>query len=353
MARWDAIEPVALRNSIPILRKNDLSPEVAWREHVIAGDEGLPVVVTDATEGWEARKKWSVSFFAQKFGDDEIIVNDKAPLRQQDHPQMQTYKMPLVEYVKYLGDRHHWLATHERGSPFYGNSWAPFVLHDEMRLHIQRMYFVQDLVSDDGQLQMMSRQFTKVFFGPPNTRTRLHYDTYSLHAWLSQIRGRKQFILYPKSQAHLLHAGEGIEASQSWFDPTAPDFTAFPRARQATPYVAVCEEGDTLFCPSGWFHYALSLTPSITLMRNFFNEANFAAFAAEWTAKHSPTLGPSMPNHKTGIQRVGSKPPRVVESDSHSCKTSTQEHLCVCTQYICSQRTCSRQQWRHTKRAVV
>jgi len=84
-------------------------------------------------------------------------------------------------------------------------------------------------------------------------------------------------------QAHFLHAGEGVSKSQTWFDPLHPDFERFPRARRATPYVAVCDEGETIFCPSNWFHYAISLTQSITLMRNFFNDANIQPFMSEWT----------------------------------------------------------------------
>ena len=61
-------------------------------------------------------------------------------------------------------------------------------------------------------------------------------------------------------------------AQQTWFDPLAPDFDAFPRAKSATPYVAVCGPGDTILVPSDWFHHAVALTPSITLMRNFMND---------------------------------------------------------------------------------
>ena len=57
------------------------------------------------------------------------------------------------------------------------------------------------------------------------------------------------------------------------------------RHRHATAHVAVCGEGDTLLVPSNWFHYAISLTPSITLMRNFFNDVNFQPFLTEWNAK--------------------------------------------------------------------
>ena len=66
-------------------------------------------------------------------------------------------------------------------------------------------------------------------------------------------------------------------SAQTWFDPLAPDFAAFPRARGATPYVAVCGPGDTILVPSDWFHYAVALTPSITLMRNFMNDHNVRA----------------------------------------------------------------------------
>ena len=30
-------------------------------------------------------------------------------------------------------------------------------------------------------------------------------------------------------------------------------------------------EGETLLCPDGWWHYAVSLDESITVMRNFYN----------------------------------------------------------------------------------
>ena len=105
--------------------------------------------------------------------------------------------------------------------------------------------------------------------------TRLHGDTYFTHAWLSQISGSKQFVLYPPSQHHLLHATATANAgADSAFDPLAPDYGRFPRARGATPHVAVCGPGDTILVrtltltilvltltltilvPHGWFHHA-------------------------------------------------------------------------------------------------
>ena len=188
-----------------------------------------------------------------------------------------------------------------------------------MRSHITRPYFVPDSIPSDAEYEKLDRSFSKVFLGPAGTVTRLHNDTYHTHAWLSQIRGTKQFILYPPSQAHQLHAGEGVwsdkGSAQSWFDPLAPDYDKFPRARDATPYIAVCEPGETILVPSDWFHYAVALTPSITLMRNFMNDHNAGPFFDVWNAassKQPPHAKPCMA--KQPVPPPALPPPRQDEA---------------------------------------
>lgn len=95
---------------------------------------------------------------------------------------------------------YHELSKHERDMPFYGNSWTPFMEHEQMRDHFALPTFVSDLVPKEGEWSTFDRSLSKIFIGPPGSLTRLHNDTYHLHAWLSQIRGAKQFILYPPSQ---------------------------------------------------------------------------------------------------------------------------------------------------------
>lgn len=97
---------------------------------------------------------------------------------------------------------HHELSKQERDMPFYGNSWSPFMDHAEMRSQMSRPYFVSDSIPSEAESERLDRSLTKIFMGPPGTLTRLHNDTYHTHAWLSQIRGSKQFILYPPSQVN-------------------------------------------------------------------------------------------------------------------------------------------------------
>lgn len=285
---WSPVDAAELPNSVPIPRRSKLSPAATMHDHLLAGGEGTPVVVSDAQQGWRAPSLWTLEFFEANYGDSELIANDMAPLRADDNPPMQTVQCTLGQFIGYLtSGRSHPLAARERGQPFYGNSWCPFNDHPELCEHIARPYFVQDSMPEDSaESRRMSNNFTKIFLGPAQTVTRLHCDTFYTHAWLSQIQGRKQFILYPPSQAHLLHAVDaGNGGMNSSFDPLAPDYERFPRARDATPYVAVCGPGDTILVPCCWFHHARALSPSVTLMRNFVNDVNVDRFFGVYLKK--------------------------------------------------------------------
>lgn len=166
----------------------------------------------------------------------------------------------------------------DEAHPFYGNGWVPFLTHEMLLDDISdRLYCVRDSIPrGDGPTKRFNNSLTKVFLGPAGTISRLHHDTYATHVWLSQIRGRKQFICYPPDDHENLYGilDDKCEGRISHFDPAAPDYDAYPRARRATAYSVVVEEGETVVLPARWWHWAKSLTPSITLMRNFVNEVN-------------------------------------------------------------------------------
>ena len=164
---WPDEEAAALPNAIPIRRCSGLTPEATMREHLCG--EGLPVVVTDAQQDWQARKLWSFAYFARRFGDQELLVNDRAPFRPDDDPPNQTLRISMREYVRYLTEAEpqgHSLAARERGFPFYGNSWAPFNAEPELAAHISRPAFVPDSMPEEPEgARRLSNDFTKVGLG--------------------------------------------------------------------------------------------------------------------------------------------------------------------------------------------
>ena len=66
----------------------------------------------------------------------------------------------------------------------------------------------------------------------------------------------------------------------SAFDPFAPDFASFPRARAAVAHATVLRPGDTLLGPAGWWLAWRALAPGVALQRNWVARNNAARFDA-------------------------------------------------------------------------
>jgi ribosomal protein L16 Arg81 hydroxylase len=60
-------------------------------------------------------------------------------------------------------------------------------------------------------------------------------------------------------------------------NPAEPDLEKFPEYTGAHPFEVVLHPGEVLFIPANWYHYVVSLDPSISLTFNFINAANFGA----------------------------------------------------------------------------
>lgn len=244
-----------------------------------------PVVITDAQEGWPARSKWTFQWLAEHYGDEEMPISDLAPFfRHCDRGKIQTVKVSMREYMRYVLGEPNGVRALQRTDDrvFYGNGWCPFMQHEHLLEDVSdRLYCVRDAIPrGNGPTKEFNNTLTKVFVGPAGTVSRLHHDTYATHVWLSQIRGRKQFICFPPDDAKYLHCHveDDCDGRTSSFDPSNPDYDAFPEARNARPFSVVVEEGETVVLPSRWWHWAKSLTPSVTLMRNFVNEVNMKAY---------------------------------------------------------------------------
>merc|ERR1712050_773888 len=143
----------------------------------------------------------------------------------------------MLEYVRYvLGEPNALRAIQKSDEKvFYGNAWCPFTSDEHLLEDVSdRLYCVSDVIPRDGPAKAFNSSLTKIFLGPAGCISRLHHDTYATHVWLSQIRGRKQFIVYPPEDGELLHCRQedDCEGFTSLFDPSAPDYDAFPRARK-------------------------------------------------------------------------------------------------------------------------
>lgn len=106
----------------------------------------------------------------------------------------------------------------------------------------------------------------RFWLGPAGTVTPLHAD-YDDNLFV-QIWGRKRILLAPPHHDAFLYPREANALLYgSPFDPEAPDFDAYPLARQAALLELIVEPGDMLYVPAGWYHQVRSLSFSLSSNR--------------------------------------------------------------------------------------
>jgi len=106
----------------------------------------------------------------------------------------------------------------------------------------------------------------RFWLGPARTVTPLHCD-YDDNIF-AQIWGSKRIFLAPPHHDEFLYTREANPVLfGSPFDPEAPDFEAFPLARQAAVVEVVVEPGDMLYVPAGWYHQVRALSFSLSSNR--------------------------------------------------------------------------------------
>jgi hypothetical protein len=106
----------------------------------------------------------------------------------------------------------------------------------------------------------------RFWLGPARTVTPLHCD-YDDNIF-AQIWGSKRIFLAPPHHDAFLYTREANPVLfGSPFDPEAPDFEAFPLARQAAIVDCVVHPGELLYVPAGWYHQVRALTFSLSANR--------------------------------------------------------------------------------------
>jgi hypothetical protein len=278
-----------------IERRSGLSRELFEREF-LAG-VGRPVIVTDALDNWRARTTWSFDFFRTHYGAEPLAMAlPQAPglLRLTN----------LAEYLTFLEQPDSrppgfWIDTQtkipcggpelERGAFYLAGKWNAFAGNPALLADIDASpYFVDDWMAELPRdfLQLLQTANIRpywVLFGPDGSKTGLHRDFLHTHAYIAQVVGRKQCVLFSPDDSACLYDGA--------VDPERPDYERFPLLRQATAFECIVEPGELLLVPADWWHAVRGLDCSITVSYNFFTRSNFGAYFVEFLRMLPGTIG--------------------------------------------------------------
>ncbi len=215
----------------PVDKRSGLTRETFANEYLLPAK---PVVFKDLIDAWPAKTKWSIEFFKDKYGHIEVPVvsnNYSKPGKGYMTPDM---VVPLREYLEKI----------EQGPTdlrlFLFNI---FVHAPELR----QDFFIPSIM--DGFI----REFPFMFFGGKSSKVALHYDIDLSHVFLNQFHGRKRIVLFAPDQSKYIYQHPFTVAS--YVDVNNPDYEKYPALRKVVGYETMLEPGETIFMPSGYWHY--------------------------------------------------------------------------------------------------
>ena len=113
------------------------------------------------------------------------------------------------------------------------------------------------------------------WIGPSGTITGFHAD------WSEninvQIKGKKIFYFVSPEYNKYMYVNERFEriSTTSLVEIKNFDETKFPLFKKAKLIKAILEDGDAVYIPRGWWHYAEALTPTINVSFHYWNLINF------------------------------------------------------------------------------
>ena len=238
------------------------------REYV---DPLKPVIITGALEHWPARSKWTFDFFKDHYGDLPLEVDGR--------------NLSMAQLIGEVG-----ASTPDAPAPYLRN-YLVKNLPEALQADIAPMpsctrpnWLEHPLMSARASLT-----FIELYIGGKGAKFPvLHYDGLHTHAFLMQIQGVKEYIGFAPDQTPYMYIRGGPEQPniseindiENW------DTNRFALFGNAKGIRFTLHPGETLFMPSGWWHTARILSPSITISINGANAANWSDFRKDFCRYH-------------------------------------------------------------------
>ncbi len=243
-----------------IERRSGLTYEEFEREYLMPL---RPVILTDATKKWKALHTWTPDFFRQKFATREIKANGNQ------------YK--VSDFIELVEN-----SSAANPAPYLRNEYLPDVFPEvigdvEPCPESMTHNWLADK-SYPGRLRELLYKCTipEIYIGGAGGGFPfLHYDLYFTHAYLNQIYGRKEFIIYPPEQSEYLYPDPVYKNQSRVRDPNKADLEKYPLFAKAVPTRFILEPGESAFLPAGWWHTTTMLTACITVSMNHANRSNW------------------------------------------------------------------------------
>ncbi len=206
-----------------------------------------PLVIKNLTKDWPARDKWTTDYLKSIAGDLEVPLYDNSKADPSKPINTAAAQMKFGDYLDLIKRE----PTELRIFFFNLFKHRPELIND--------IEIPKDLMG--GFIESMPA----MFFGGSNSVTFLHYDIDLPHLFHTHFGGRKHVILFENKWKRRLYCLPNATYALEDYDVLNPDFKKFPALQGVQGEEVFLEHGDTLFMPTGYWHWMKYLDGSFSL----------------------------------------------------------------------------------------
>ena len=205
-----------------------------------------PVVIKGLTDKTLAGKKWTINYFKDNLGDLLVDVYDNTNKKSAASAYTKAdLKMKFRDYLDIISKDE----------------------HTDLRIFLFNMFKYDSQLREEFPCPEIFKgtmdHLGFMFFGGKDTTVRIHYDIDMSNVLHTHFGGKKRVILIDPSYSELLYRLPFNTYSLVNID--EPDYRKYPALKYVKGYEVLLEPGDSVFIPSGYWHYMTYLEGSFSV----------------------------------------------------------------------------------------
>lgn len=206
-----------------------------------------PLIIKNMSRDWPAYDKWNLDYMKTVVGDKTVPLYDSSKADPSKPINASAAEMKFEDYIELI-----------RNTP----TDLRIFLFDPIK-HAPKL--LDDYRAPKALMGGFLDSYPNMFFGGKGSVTFLHYDIDLAHIFHTHFNGRKHVILFENKWKERLYQIPYATYALEDYDVEKPDFEKFPALKGVKGTEAFLEHGDTLFMPTGYWHWMKYLDGSFSI----------------------------------------------------------------------------------------
>jgi hypothetical protein len=194
-----------------------------------------PLLIKNLTRETAAANEWSIEYFIETAGNITVDIFDNSNKNNSSAFTRPDLQMKFGDYLHII--------SQNKKTDLRIFLFNLFKVKPELRKKFPCPDIFKGIL---GKIGFM-------FFGGKNVTVRMHQDIDMSNVLLTQFEGRKRVLLFSPEYSSLLY--KLPLNTYTLINPDKPDYDEFPALKYVKGYEIIMEPGDSLFMPSGYWHY--------------------------------------------------------------------------------------------------